>query len=36
MTVSGPAVVEQINTTIVVFPGQSLDVNEYGDFVLDL
>lgn len=36
MTVSGPAVVEQANTTIVVFPGQTLDVNEYGDFVLDL
>ena len=36
MTVTGPAVVEQKNTTIVIFPGQSLDVNEYGDFVLDL
>ena len=36
MTVAGPAVVEQTNTTIVVFPGQKLAVNEYGDFVLDL
>lgn len=36
MTVAGPAVVEQQNTTIVVFPGQKLEVNEYGDFVLDL
>lgn len=36
MTVAGPAVVEQANTTIVVFPGQVLEVNEYGDFVLDL
>tara|TARA_B100001123_G_scaffold439355_1_gene576092 strand:- start:169 stop:2232 length:2064 start_codon:yes stop_codon:yes gene_type:complete len=36
MTVAGPAVVEQANTTIVIFPGQVLEVNEYGDFVLDL
>jgi len=36
MMVTGPAVVEQENTTIVVFPGQKLEVNEYGDFVLDL
>ncbi|MEM7467240.1 MAG: hydantoinase/oxoprolinase family protein [Pseudomonadota bacterium] len=36
MIVSGPAVVEQKTTTIVVFPGQKMDVNEYGDFVLTL
>lgn len=36
MGVAGPAVVEQTNTTIVVFPGQKLEVNEYGDFVLGL
>ena len=36
MVVTGPAVVEQANTTIVVFPGQNLEVNEYGDFVLNL
>ncbi len=36
MMITGPAVVEQQNTTIVVFPGQKLEVNEYGDFVLEL
>ncbi|MEM7540553.1 MAG: hydantoinase/oxoprolinase family protein [Pseudomonadota bacterium] len=36
MVVTGPAVLEQKNTTIVVAPGQKLEVNEYGDFVLDL
>jgi len=36
MIVKGPAVVEQKNTTVVVFPGQKLEVNEYGDFVLAL
>ncbi len=36
MMVTGPAVVEQQNTTIVVFPGQKLEVSEFGDFVLAL
>jgi N-methylhydantoinase A len=36
MIVTGPAVVEQQNTTIVVFPGQKLEVSEFGDFVLAL
>lgn len=36
MEVAGPAVVEEKTTTIVVFPGQKLEVNEYGDFILDL
>ncbi|MCZ6664095.1 MAG: hydantoinase/oxoprolinase family protein, partial [Gammaproteobacteria bacterium] len=36
MMITGPAVVEQQNTTIVVFPGQKLEVNAYGDFVLEL
>jgi len=36
MSVMGPAVIEQATTTIVVFPGQKLAVNEYGDFVMDL
>ena len=36
MEVKGPAVVEQQNTTIVVFPGQSISVNKFGDFVLAL
>ena len=36
MEVTGPAVVEQKNTTIVVFPGQSMSVNKFGDFVLAL
>ena len=36
MMIAGPAVLEQQNTTIVVFPGQKLEVNEYGDFVLEL
>ena len=36
MTVNGPAVIEQENTTVVVFPGQKLDVNKFGDFELAL
>ena len=36
LTVKGPAVVEQATTTIVIFPGQSLESNEFGDFVLNL
>jgi len=36
MIVKGPAVVEQVTTTIVVFPGQSVEVNAFGDFVLAL
>jgi len=36
MTVEGPAVVEQENTTIVVFPQQTLKVNRFGDFILHL
>ncbi|MCZ6771502.1 MAG: hydantoinase/oxoprolinase family protein [Proteobacteria bacterium] len=36
MMITGPAIVEQQNTTIVVFPGQKLEVNAYGDFVLEL
>ena len=36
MIVTGPAVVEQKNTTVVVFAGQKMEVNEYGDFVLEL
>ena len=36
MTVEGPAVIEQENTTIVVFPKQILKVNRYGDFVLSI
>jgi N-methylhydantoinase A len=36
MTVSGPAVIEQTNTTVVVFPGQTLEVNKFDDFVIEL
>ncbi len=36
MVVEGPAVVEQENTTIVVSPKQTLEVNRYGDYVLHL
>ena len=36
LAVKGPAVVEQATTTIVIFPGQSLESNEFGDFVLNL
>jgi N-methylhydantoinase A len=35
MVVEGPAVVEQENTTIVVFPQQNLAVNRFGDYVLN-
>jgi len=30
------AVVEQADTTVVVFPGQKLAVNKFGDFELEL
>jgi N-methylhydantoinase A len=36
MTVTGPAVVEQATTTVVVFQGQKLEVNKFGDFILEL
>ncbi|RKX45810.1 MAG: hydantoinase/oxoprolinase family protein [Verrucomicrobia bacterium] len=36
MAVTGPAVVEQETTTVVVFPGQKLEVNKFGDFELSL
>ena len=36
LVVKGPAVVEQVTTTIVVFPGQSLEANSFGDFVLNV
>jgi len=32
----GPAVIEQRNTTIVVPPGARLEVNSYGDYVMEL
>ncbi|MFQ6111789.1 MAG: hypothetical protein ACE5LX_07130, partial [Nitrospinota bacterium] len=34
MEVRGPAVIERENTTVVVFPGQRLRVNRYGDYHL--
>ncbi|MDE0389871.1 MAG: hypothetical protein OXI75_14325, partial [Rhodospirillales bacterium] len=34
MTIEGPAVVEQENSTIVVQPKHTLKVNRYDDFVL--
>jgi N-methylhydantoinase A len=36
MTVTGPAVVETENMTIVVFPKHSLAPNKYGDFVMQI
>ena len=36
MVIKGPAVVEETTTTIVIFPGQNLTVNRFGDFVLNL
>lgn len=36
MVVRGPAVVELATTTIVVFPGHTLDVNAYGDFRIEI
>ncbi|MGH8595743.1 MAG: hydantoinase/oxoprolinase family protein, partial [Gammaproteobacteria bacterium] len=36
MSLRGPAVVEQDNTTIVVFPRQVLTVNPFGDFGIEL
>lgn len=36
MIVKGPAVVEEENTTVVVFPGQSLGVNRFGDYILQI
>ncbi len=34
--VYGPAVIEQKNTTIVVPPGAKLEVNPYGDYMMEL
>ena len=34
--VYGPAVIEQRNTTIVVPPKASLQVNSYGDYMMEL
>src|SRR5262249_30762462 len=36
MTVEGPAVVEQENTTVVLCAGQRLDVTRVGDFIINL
>ncbi len=36
MTIEGPAIIEQETTTIVVPPSQSLKVNRFGDFVIDI
>jgi N-methylhydantoinase A len=36
MIVHGSAVVEQENTTVVIFPGQTLRVNRFGDYLLQL
>jgi len=36
MTVEGPAVIEQENTTVVLFGRQRLRVNGFGDFVVSL
>jgi N-methylhydantoinase A len=36
MRIEGPAVVEQENTTVVLFAGQKLEVNRFGDFVIAL
>ena len=36
MTVEGPSIVEQENSTIVVPPKQTLKANKYGDFVLGI
>jgi N-methylhydantoinase A len=36
MTIDGPAVVEQVNTTVLLLEGQRLEVNAYGDFVVQL
>ncbi len=35
MEVGGPAVIERVNTTVVVFPGQRLTVNRFGDYHLE-
>jgi len=32
--VEGPAIIEQITTSIVVPPGWRLDVTDYGDFLM--
>ena len=36
MTIEGPAVVEEENTTVVLFAGQKLEVNRAGDLVINL
>jgi N-methylhydantoinase A len=34
--ISGPAVIEEMDSTIIVRPGQAASVNEFGDVVIDL
>jgi hypothetical protein len=36
MAIPGPAVVEQVNTTVLLLEDQRLEVNVYGDFVVQL
>ena len=36
MTVDGPAIIEQENTTVVLFKDQKLAVNRFGDFIVRL
>jgi hypothetical protein len=36
MAAEGPCVIEQENTTVVLFPGQTLDVNRFGDYVIEI
>jgi len=36
MAVEGPCVIEQENTTVVLFSGQTLEVNRFGDYVIEI
>jgi N-methylhydantoinase A/oxoprolinase/acetone carboxylase beta subunit len=36
MVVEGPCVIEQENTTVVLFSGQTLEVNRFGDYVIEI
>jgi hypothetical protein len=36
MVVAGPAIVERTTTTVVVRPGETLSVNEYGTFSISV
>ena len=34
--IEGPAIVEQMDTTVLIFPGDTCDVDEWGNLIISL